>query len=323
MPCRIRLPWAMLPLLLALGCRSEVTPRPPRPEIAAESLQAEGRVILVTIDGVRWQEATDAELLPSLSDWAVFGDRRLGSRVSTSSLKPLSLPGYHALMAGHTTPCEHNRCERIAEEPLPESLVRRLGLSPEQVAVFASWDRIPMAAASQLPATFRLDVDVPASGGPPWPNARFDQVTFDRAVAHLTTRRPRFLWISLLDSDEHAHADQHDAYLEAIRQYDRFIVVLQDAVEDLGLTEQTTIILTTDHGRGRGPLWTSHGKLPGARQMFLAATGPWVGLSGPVSGGPTIHQADVRPTIEHLLGLSPTPCTADGCGVVIPELTPQ
>ncbi len=114
----------MLPLLLTLGCRPEPTPRPVQPEVAAEALQAEGRVILVTIDGVRWQEATDPGLLPSLSDWALFGDRRLGSRVETSSLKPLSLPGYHALMAGHTTPCEHNRCGRIDVETLPESFFR-------------------------------------------------------------------------------------------------------------------------------------------------------------------------------------------------------
>ncbi|MFT5684509.1 MAG: membrane-anchored protein YejM (alkaline phosphatase superfamily) [Myxococcota bacterium] len=316
----------MFPLLLALGCSPPATPRPVQPEVPTETLRAEGRVILVTIDGVRWQEATDPALMPSLSDWAVFGNHRLNSRVATSSLKPLSMPGYHALMSGHTAPCTDNTCDRIAIETLPESLIRRLDLPQRAVAVFASWGAIPMAAASQTPASFILDTNVPTGNTedvPPWPHARFDAETSQRAVTYFERYTPRFLWISFLDSDEHAHRDQHDEYLTAIQQYDRFLTTLQQTIAALGLTETTTIILTTDHGRGRGPFWTSHGHLPGARQMFLAATGPWVGLSGPISGGLTLHQADVRPTIERLLGLTPTPCEATGCGAPIPELTPR
>jgi membrane-anchored protein YejM (alkaline phosphatase superfamily) len=310
----------MLSLLLALTLKPPETPRPIQPRADRRTLQAEGRVILVTIDGVRWQEATNPELMPSLSDWAVFGDRRLGSRVATSSLKPLSMPGYHALMSGRTEPCTANDCEPISTETLPESLLRRLPLSRTGVAVFASWSSIRHAAAHRA-ARFTLDTAVADTA--PWPDARLDAKTMARALRHLEEHQPRFMWVSLLDSDEHAHQGQHDEYITAIQRYDRFLVTLQAKVAALGLAETTTIILTTDHGRGRGPLWTTHGILPGAREMFLAATGPFVGLSGPVAGGATIHQADVRPTIERLLGLTPTPCEAPGCGSPIPELTPR
>ena len=142
-------------------------------------------------------------------------------------------------------------------------------------------------------------------------------------MAFLTTHQPRFLWVSLLDSDEHAHRKEWDGYLSAIDQYSVWMEELQQTVDDLGLTEQTTIILTTDHGRGRGPFWHSHGRLPAGRHMFLAATGPWVGVSGTVVPEQTVRQADVRPTIERLLGLEPTPCDQSGCGTPIPGLVPR
>lgn len=308
----------MLLILLSMLSCTAPTPRPEQPVVPAAQLQEHGRVILVTLDGVRWQEATTR--LPSTAEWAMFGDRRSGSRVSTSSSRPLSMPGYHALMLGHTAPCADNDCPRIAAQTLPESLMQRLSLPAHEVAVFASWAAIPLAASSQEAPTFTLDSAVDSAA--PWPDARLDAVTAERALEHLRTHRPRFLWISLLDTDERAHQDDWPGYLDAIDRSDRLLAELVQTVGDLGLTEQTTIILTTDHGRGRGPLWTTHGSLPAARHMWLAATGPWVQLSGTIAGG-TLGQADVRPTVERLLGLEPSPCDAEGCGEPIPEIVPR
>ena len=307
----------MLWLAALLSC-TQTTPRPSQPVVPVEQLQAEARVILVTIDGVRWQEATDPEVLPVLSDWAVFGDHTKGSRVTTSSIRPLSMPGYHALMAGFTTPCADNDCDRIAVQTLPERIIADLSLQQSEVGVFCSWAAIPRSVASQSPVSFILDSAIDPAA--PWPNARLDAQTIVRAMRYLEGYRPRFLWISLLDTDEFAHRDQREGYDLSLEQIDQWLVVLQEKLVEMGVAEQTTIILTTDHGRGRGPFWTSHGSIPAATQMWLAATGPWVGMSGVVSGGPRIHQADVRPTIEALLGLPPTPCEADGCGQVIPEI---
>jgi hypothetical protein len=261
----------------------------------------DARVILVTIDGARWQDVT-AENMPALfARVQANGTMWRGKDATTSSLAPVSLPGYQTLMVGRSM-CIDNACSRVTDETLPERIARDLALPPAKVAVFASWSRVALAATSKEGA---VHVDAPPEGppradrskgetGPPWKNARWDHETARVALAHLQQHTPRFLYIALLDVDEHAHARDRAAMVQALREADRVLARVFDAAPD------AIVIVTTDHGRGPGPFWFDHrSAYPEAREIFLA-------IVGTRSAAKSVTQADVRPTIEALLGLTPT-----------------
>jgi hypothetical protein len=284
-----------------------------QPAVSASALQREARVILVTLDGARWQDVLDrpgalaapARAMPKLLEAVATNGVALPA--TTSSSVPLSLPGYQALAAGRRTPCTDNDCERITHETLAEAVARRLSLPPAQVAVFASWARLAFAASARDGA---VTVDVPprgpaTPGGPPWEDARWDADTATRAMWHLRVHRPRFLHLALLDMDEYAHLGDASRTVEALRRADDVIAALLEEVRRWGAHERrlTTLIVTADHGRGPGRLWPSHSRHGASRDVFVLAAGDLV------RGGATaaVTQLDVRPTVERLLGLCPTP----------------
>lgn len=270
-------------------------------------LREKAHVLLVTLDGARWQDvlaqpgafsATPA--MPKLL--ALVAQNGVALPATTSSTVPLSLPGYQALAAGGPTSCEGNDCARITTETLAEGLARRLALPSEQVAVFASWARLSFAATS---ADGTVTVDAPARaqprpGGPPWEDARWDSETATLALAHLARHRPRFLHLALLDTDEWAHRRDTGRTVEALRSADDAIARLLDVVRSWPEDERrlTTLLVTTDHGRGPGALWHSHAPFDASRDIFLVAVGDLVR-----GGDDVATHADVRPTVERLLGL--------------------
>ena len=302
---------------------------------SSAELRSSSRVILVTFDGVRWQDLFDAagSLVPQADQpafpflrsiekrGALFGDPAQNSSVEVGSAAPVSLPSYQALALGRATSCADNDCPQIAEETVFESVARQLALPKPQVAVFASWQPIARAAARDATA---IHIDAGLGAGeapPPWEEARYDRSTVDMALAALERDHPRLLWISFDDTDEWAHKGEAAATIQALRAADAFLAALFHTIERLpaDVRDHTTVIVTTDHGRGAGPLWTTHSRLPEAKRMWLYAQGPYTAPVGnAVSARGPLTLRDVRPTIELLFGLCPTTCT--GCGSPIPEV---
>ncbi|MBL9039528.1 MAG: hypothetical protein JNG84_13495 [Archangium sp.] len=77
----------------------------------------------------------------------------------------------------------------------------------------------------------------------------------------------------------------------ALRRYDTWLDEL------LTREKNAVVIITTDHGRGEGQEWTSHGP------RFAAAKSIWLWSRG-LPKGVTLHNhLTLRPTIEALFGL--------------------
>jgi hypothetical protein len=270
---------------------------------------SENNVVLLTLDGVRWQdffhEGADA-VFPTF--WAkysgeatIFGDPKSGERFEATNPQLLSLPAYQEMMTGHAVSCGSNQCGRVNGETLIDELVTA-GLG-EQTYVVASWSKIAYATSSR--AYPFVDAGFHAGdAATPWWFARFDKSTWERAMAAVE-KRPRFLWISLNDADEWAHRGSKDNYENILKRYDRWFDQLVTRIRSLdGYGEHTTIIVTTDHGRGDGADWTSHdSSYPASQQAFAFALGP--GTGGPRERCDAGHRA-LRPTIEALLGLGAT-----------------
>jgi hypothetical protein len=321
-------------------------------ETAVRPEAKDANVILLTLDGVRWEEvfrgvddglSVDANksiftyLTETLIKQGVlYGDRTKGESVRVANSAQNSLPGYQSIMAGATQPCSGNGCGRIKVETFPERIVRDLQLSPEQVATVASWERIAYAVEHVERTTFVNAGDRPLLVGneplspdeaklndtqtkdsPPWHDARYDKYTFAHAMSYLKAKRPRFLFISLNDSDEWGHKGDYDQYVKTLRQHDEWIkelVTTLDGMDQYG--RNTTLIITTDHGRGEGNGWDDHGAgIADSGNVWIYGRSPYTEFSKhaesakPKKRAPstpaTYTHLDIRPTIEATFGLKP------------------
>jgi arylsulfatase A-like enzyme len=260
-------------------------------------LRAEPSVVLVTLDGVRWQE-----FLNNAPDPNIFADKDptfpkfwashaqegvLLENASISNLAALSLPAYQSIMAGHSTFCFTNKCGRTEVQTLPE----RLQKAGRRLEVVTSWPGVELAVQR---ASGTVPVHVAAADADTWAAAKL-----------ALSRKPSFLYIAWSGADEAAHAADKAGYLAALRRYDGWL----DELIAL-LDKDATLIVTTDHGRGNGTDWISHGGRPSAARIWLYAKGPRTPAGQRLSRGGS--HAQIAPTIEALLGLSRTGSTLPG-----------
>jgi hypothetical protein len=286
------------------------------------SLRRSARVIVITLDGPVRADVFSSAAMPRLHA-ALAAKKGVLLEGRAASSMALSLPGYQALATGTVTTCLDNDCPRVGEETLPEFLARRLGGPPDQFAVFASWSRLRRAVSARDGAVLvdAPDDGPPHAGGPLWKNARFDAQTFEAALAHWQRAKPRFLQLSFLDTDEWAHAGFREEYEGALRDADLRIAQVLEWIDALPADEKavTTLIITADHGRGRGD-WREHGFFERGSGETFFATFPARG----VADGRVVDQRDVRPTVERLFGFCTEARRRSGDGrplrVVVGEL---
>ena len=180
--------------------RPEVLAPRPSPVLNAPSAPTSrdrtDNVIVVTIDGVRWQdvfggvdpgmaamaslsttEVVDAEaLMPNLYAFAragaVSGAPGHGKPMMASGPNYVSLPGYLEIFSGSTAvECRSNGCEPTAKRTVLDRARDELGASERDVALIASWEKIAFAATS---APERIVVSAGRHGGATRDKLRFD-----------------------------------------------------------------------------------------------------------------------------------------------------
>jgi hypothetical protein len=115
---------------------------------------------------------------------------------------------------------------------------------------------------------------------------------------------PRLLYVSYGNTDHSAHEGEYDVYLDSAHKVDGFIRELWDYAQSTPQYRgKTTFIITTDHGRGLGEKWTSHGrKVDRCNEMWMAVLGPDTPALGEVSKG-RYTQSQVARTLAAFLGL--------------------
>lgn len=312
----------------------------------AASSPRPGNVIFVTIDGVRFQEffggvrkparagrPLGTPLFPGLRESAasgeawLFGDGAEGGAFRVGNLAALSLPGYRGILSGEFEDrCRKNDCANVDRDTIFDGLIDR-GFAREDLAAFASWANLGRAL-ERRPGRINRDVahgTYPAEGAsteeraeaarieaaeradlPSWGDRR-DVYTYALGRLYLERRRPRFLYLSFLDSDEYGHRNEYRNYADSLLRYDAWISELRSALAAMGeYGENTSIVLTTDHGRGRGFLWSVHGAGVASAFRTWAAVIPSLrlraeGIRPRLARNYT--QLDLRPTLEDLLGV--------------------
>jgi hypothetical protein len=280
-------------------------------------------VVLVTIDGARWQEIfegvdparvspprparTARELMPVLHDLARDRGAMLGAdagaAIRASGPNYVSLPGYLEILTGRPPiACRDNDCPQTRTPTFLDDAAS-VGL---RVAAFASWERLARAATAR-PGSFHVSAGrEPGDATHPWPGSgeyRPDARTASLALDYLEREQPDVLFLALGDPDEHAHHGDYDGYLRALEQADgvlRRLFAVLDTMGDRG--RATHVFVTADHGRARD--FRNHGGFaPESSRVWLVAAGPRIKARGASRSPRERRLADVAPTIEAVLGL--------------------
>jgi hypothetical protein len=137
-----------------------------------------------------------------------------------------------------------------------------------------------------------------------WPDNSFDAFAMEAAKSAIERRKPRVLYIGLGETDEWGHGRRYDLYLDAANKSDRFLAETWQALQEMPQYKgKTSLILTTDHGRGSTRVdWTDHGKkVPGAEFVWMAVMGPDTPALGEREKV-EVTQSQIAATVAALLG---------------------
>ena len=274
-------------------------------------------------------QARRAKVMPFFwTEWmrahgSIAGNRAAGSRFGITNTHRFSYPGYAEILTGepHDAVIDSNDDRRYPFPTLLDIVKRRLSLSREQVAAFGSWGTFRWIVSSQEDAfVVNAGYQAFASGRPdvqqlsraqfetqtPWDSVRNDMYTFRLALAHLQTARPRALYLALGETDDWAHDERYDRVLQTLERTDAWFQELWVWLQaDPQYRDNTAILITVDHGRGRTPKdWGRHGdEVDGAQETWLAAIGPDWPRRGEWSNAPDAFTNQIAATGARALGL--------------------
>lgn len=343
------------------------------------------RVVLLTVDGVRWQEVfsgLDPQLLESklysadekglrqkfwhddhkqrrtrlmpffwntiANKGAFIGDRHLESKMEVSNAFWFSFPCYNEMLTGAPDP------QIASNTPGPNPNISVLELINSQSAfrdkvwVYAAWDAFTEILnversglkVSTGPLSETLDTLTPEQKlldrverctSPLWPSVRQDVHVHMQLMDRVLTGNWRVLYAAYGATDDFGHDGSYDRYIHAINFFDKYVEEVWEAVND----GSTTLLLTTDHGRGSDPIdsWRDHMSgmfghgtskvqpneltISGSQHIWLAALGPDIPRRGLIRGDFT--QAQVAATIADFLNTD-TPIQID---TMASSLAPQ
>jgi hypothetical protein len=256
-------------------------------------------------------------------DGQLFGNLAEGSSVTVTNGLKFSYPGYHEMLSGFVDP----RIDRNDFGPNPNVTVfewlNRQAQLRGRVAAFATWDVFADIFARQRSGVFvhagweqpyasprnasdSLLNGLYATTFRMWGNNAWDSFTHAVAMRYLTQRRPRVVFIGYGETDEWSHAGRYDRLLRSARAVDDYLRELWTWVQSQpDYRGRTTLIVTTDHGRGRTVRdWTNHGRdVEGAEEMWLAVIGPDTPALGTRRNAANVTQSQIAATIAALLGL--------------------
>ncbi len=318
-------------------------------------------VVLITSDGVRWQEmfrGAEASLLnkenggvrdtntvrsrfwrEALEDrrralfpflWSkidrqgqIFGNQDQFSVVRVMNGRNFSYPGYNEFLCGMPDP----RIVSNSKLPNPntnvfEWLNTRRGFQG-RVAATVNWEVIPWilnADRSRIPVWSGYPLPpkaLPLPSLPLWIEPALDATTplfkdvildayTAEAALHLVKQsKPRALYFAFGETDEWAHEGRYDLYLSAAHNVDRFIARLWTEMQAIPqYRDQTTFVVTTDHGRGVSPTrWKGHGaEIEESGFVWVAVFGPDTPPMGERCRVPELTQGQVASTVAALVG---------------------
>ena len=276
-----------------------------------------------------WRDSADerrAVLMPFLwsvvaKDGQIYGNKLKGSEASVTNGFNFSYPGYNESLTGVADPrIDSNDKKYNPNVTVLEWLHGKPGFRG-RIAAFGAWDAFPFifnapragfpvnagfdampgfAGNARMELLNQLKADAPRD----WSDEPYDNLTFHTAMEYLKQRKPRVMYLSLGETDDWAHAGKYGEYLRSAERADGYLKTLWEALQAMPeYRGVTTLIFSTDHGRGDGPEWTSHGqKNPESKYIWMAFLGPDTKALGERTNVAPVKQNQIAATLAALLG---------------------
>ncbi|MCB0635370.1 MAG: phosphoglyceromutase [Lewinella sp.] len=293
--------------------------------------------------GAATPEERRARLLPFFwntigSQGMLLGNRWQGNHGNITNFFWFSYPGYNEILTGYSDP----RINSNNKLPNPNvTVLEWLNQQPSfagRVAAFGSWDvfdyiineersGIPVncgydrAEGDQLTEHEQFLNELSAQAPLLWNSVRPDFLTHNYMMEYLRRQHPRVVYISYGETDDFAHDGSYNRYLYSAHQTDHMIGQLWDYLQsDPVYAGKTTLLITTDHGRGHSPMteWKSHGKTyDGSNAIWFAGIGPGMPAQGEVRTAMQWWQNQIAKSAAACLGLDYS-STEEEVGPVLP-----
>jgi hypothetical protein len=251
----------------------------------------------------------------------IFGNQKKGSIARVTNGMAFSYPGYNEMLTGKPDP----RINSNEFGPNPNTTVFEwMNQFPEfhgHVAAYATWDvfknifnesrsNLPLQVGWDLPEKGKLDAreellnelyrtTTRLDGEDVWDS--FLQIPL---LDYVKSAHPRLLFVGYGETDNWAHQGRYDLVLESAHQFDAFVSQLWETMQSMPeYRDQTTFIITTDHGRGGGlEEWKEHGvDQKGSENIWIAVMGPDTEPRGELSNN-SAKQAQIAATVAAFLG---------------------
>ena len=251
----------------------------------------------------------------------LYGNRLFENKVNVKNIYKISYPGYNEILTGRTDP------RIILNLPRNNNNINILEyLNNEKeykgkVVAFSSWNLFPyilneersklainsgyeMIAESNTDSAFQFINEVQDHVAHKT-NTRYDLLTYLNAREYIDQNHPRIVFLGFGETDHFAHQGRYDMYLQDAAAIDKMISDLWYYIQTNPFyKDQTTFIITTDHGRGKSPnSWFTHlFFVGGSGQTWIAMLGPDIVPSGEMKNNQQVYQKQIAPTISLLLG---------------------
>jgi hypothetical protein len=253
-------------------------------------------------------------------DGQLYGNRIYQNKVNVANVYKISYPGYNEMLTGYPDPVfipnipVHNRNTNILE------YLDTKKAYAGKVAAFSSWNifaailnknrnAFPMNCGYQAltddGTTENEIINQSQVSIQNKKNTRYDLLTYLTAREYIEHNHPRVVLIGFGETDEFAHGDRYDLYLQQAANVDKMIAELWYFVQtDSFYKNKTTFIITTDHGRGKSPAtWFKHGILTrGSGETWFALLGPGISADGEIKTAQQTYQKQIASTIAWFLG---------------------
>ncbi len=248
------------------------------------------------------------------------GNRNYGNEVNVANLYKISYPGYNEILTGFA---DKKFIPNLTVRNRNTNILEYLNTTENyagKVAAFSSWNVMPFILNEQktgVPVNSGYEMleegedtlntlinevqkNITHKG-----HTRYDMLTYASAKNYIEEKHPKVVFIGLGETDEYAHKGRYDQYLQKAHQVDQIIAELWYYVQtDPFYKDNTTFIITTDHGRGsKTAKWSTHGFwVKGSGEAWMAMIGQGIAPDGERKAKEKLYQKQIASTVSVLLG---------------------
>lgn len=252
----------------------------------------------------------------------LFGNRNFENKVTVANPYRFSYAGYNEIFTGYPDPAVITNSKKWNSNKNVLEYLNQQPAYQNKVAAFTSWNLFdyifnkPKSSFYLNSGYNNIDHDsitntetlvngVQQYAVDNLQHTRNDMLTFVTAKEYIQTRHPKIVYVGFGETDEYAHSGKYDEYLQSAHLFDEYLAQLWYLVnKDPFYKNNTSFIITTDHGRGqKNNTWVRHDMFTaGSKNSWLITLGPSFENKGEVKNNNEIYTEQIAQTIARIAG---------------------